>query len=470
MIRTIADQYLAQNAGRRYPFKDDTDLPDWLPDSGVLDFRCTLYGVGAGTAPEARLVNVAHVGGGNVRFTVDLSAGGVVVDTIRFLVPSGMAGAPYTAYASGDRSTGALAVTDAAIPPNTGVLPYDAEVEYLESTETQYIDTGVIALADDSYDLDFWLNSLNGSHVFFGAANDGARRATVWVTLGGAIRFGGGGVVSFGKSVWKVGDWNSLHSSYSTTILNGVSAVNSFPYPFEDTSSTQNILLFKANGMPQSTIRKRISNLRWYRSGVLVRDLIPVRFTNERGQSEGATYDRVTKQLFRNAGTGAFLYGGDVAPAPAAGEYPVDIPFAATTVVCDSLKVMSLQSAHDAADARDVSDPDGRDPVAMLTGEIVLAEGRNAEPYLDGSRLRLDIRKGAGLGENCQAMASSQTCDNVLFAINGERPGSDGNIRIAGENGVSVTARPGEHAITIKLDDVARDRLAKECASACNGG
>ena len=40
-------------------------------------------------------------------------------------------------------------------------------------------------------------------------------------------------------------------------------------------------------------------------------DLIPVRFTNEHGVSEGAMYDRVSGQLFRNQGTGAFFIGPD---------------------------------------------------------------------------------------------------------------------------------------------------------------
>jgi hypothetical protein len=37
-------------------------------------------------------------------------------------------------------------------------------------------------------------------------------------------------------------------------------------------------------------------------------DLIPVRFTNELGVSEGAMYDKVSGQLFRNQGTGSFLW------------------------------------------------------------------------------------------------------------------------------------------------------------------
>ena len=42
-----------------------------------------------------------------------------------------------------------------------------------------------------------------------------------------------------------------------------------------------------------------------------VRDFIPVRFTNERGETEGAMYDRVSGQLYRNSGTGAFIIGPD---------------------------------------------------------------------------------------------------------------------------------------------------------------
>jgi hypothetical protein len=45
------------------------------------------------------------------------------------------------------------------------------------------------------------------------------------------------------------------------------------------------------------------------RGGKIVMDLHPVRFTNEFGQTEGAMYDRVSGQLFRNQGTGSFIIG-----------------------------------------------------------------------------------------------------------------------------------------------------------------
>ena len=44
---------------------------------------------------------------------------------------------------------------------------------------------------------------------------------------------------------------------------------------------------------------------------MIARDFIAVRFTNESGVSEGAMYDRVSGELFRNAGTGAFIIGPD---------------------------------------------------------------------------------------------------------------------------------------------------------------
>ena len=46
---------------------------------------------------------------------------------------------------------------------------------------------------------------------------------------------------------------------------------------------------------------------------MIARDFIAVRFTNESGVSEGAMYDRVSGELFRNAGTGAFIIGPDKA-------------------------------------------------------------------------------------------------------------------------------------------------------------
>ena len=275
MITTLADQYLAQNAGRRYPLADDTPYTEVTSDTAILDLRCVVRGAHPDNPIRAYLTNAVQTTVASKpvkRLTVTLRDGSATVDTLNFDIPMDVSSQPYVSRAIGTAATGEMTVSAAAV--SATVIPNRAK----------------------------------------------------------------------------------------------------------------------------------------------------------------------------------------------------DVPFAWTTVICDSLKVMSVQSVNSDEDALDRDDDDGLAVTEALTGEILLAEGRNTEPYLDGNRLRLDIYKGAGLGENCQSLGSTQTCDNVLFSINGEKPGSDGEIRIVGENGVTVTPVPAENAIDITLDKEACDRLSKECKTACAGG
>lgn len=137
--------------------------------------------------------------------------------------------------------------------------------------------------------------------------------------------------------------------------------------------------------------------------------------------------------------------------------------FSRGTVVADALKVFSIQSSSCSS-----SRPGDPDLEAVLSGgAVILDSGFNTDPYIDGNRVGLDIYKGAGIGEWCQYETPDQTCDNVMFSINGERPGSDGDIRIVGEDGVTVTPVPGEHAVEIRLDSVASDTMTSGCEVEC---
>lgn len=487
MIKTIADQYLAQNAGRRYPFRDDTELPDWLTDAGVLDFRCTLFDAPAGTVPEARLTGIERIAGGIVRFTAALFSCGIQVDELKFDVPSDIAGRyPYTSYATGLRSNGAITVTTSAIPPESDI-----------PSAHSYVQDGLVAMWDGIENVGWgthdssattWKDLVGnrmlsigsnsfGDDCFLATAPVGASSSeridlytgtlelvceanptsnSVFVRLGGYSNQYAIGMY-YVKTTGKIGVGNPLKSSpfnvstdrycaYSYDGSNSNAYVNGLPSLISDGGNrAYGTICIGGAGGRTGSLNGKVFCTRVY-SRVL-------------SDSEIAANYAVDVQRFYESATTAETQ-----------VVTVDIPFAATTVVCDSLKVMSLQSTHDAADARDESDPAGRNPVAALTGEIVLAEGRNTEPYLDGNHVRLDIFKGAGLGENCQAVGSGQRCDNVLFTINGERPGSDGDIRIVGEDGITVTPDQGAHALTIKMDTVARDRMTTECASECSGG
>lgn len=60
-----------------------------------------------------------------------------------------------------------------------------------------------------------------------------------------------------------------------------------------------------------SNTKGKLSSYKHIKNGQTMVDLIAVRFLNENGQQEGAMYDKVSKQLFRNKGTGSFTIGPD---------------------------------------------------------------------------------------------------------------------------------------------------------------
>lgn len=75
-------------------------------------------------------------------------------------------------------------------------------------------------------------------------------------------------------------------------------------------ATTANAWVFVSNDEYRSLFG-RVGEFWISRGGEDLIHLVSVRFTNENGQSEGAMYDKVSKQLFRNAGTGSFIIGPD---------------------------------------------------------------------------------------------------------------------------------------------------------------
>ena len=65
------------------------------------------------------------------------------------------------------------------------------------------------------------------------------------------------------------------------------------------------------NRANKSLAKTRLTKVVFSDDNTILGSFIPVRFTNEDGVSEGAMYDKVSGQLYRNAGTGAFIIGPD---------------------------------------------------------------------------------------------------------------------------------------------------------------
>ena len=180
-------------------------------------------------------------------------------------------------------------------------LPYDAEVEYLESTGTQWIDTGIRPAQNLSFAVEF--NNLNvnvGYGNVFGSrlgSNNNEYQVTLY----------NGGSVGVGT---RYSGLRFYANEINTIIYNGIDELNingtvKKIVPQSCELANGNILLF---GISQNGVETQLANCRIYNVKFgNVRDMIPVR----KG-GVGYMYDRVSKQLFGNQGSGNFIVGPDV--------------------------------------------------------------------------------------------------------------------------------------------------------------
>ena len=177
-------------------------------------------------------------------------------------------------------------------------LPYDAEVEYLESTKTQLIDTGYVLSASDRIVVQVYFQE---DDIFGNMAILGILNPKLWITTG-RCRFNDENFADINK-LRESGAWNSISIDKDYCTCNGTAV------PMSNGTFLNNSLslfLFGVNGDTSVNTNGRISSCKIYHSGVLVRDYIPVR----KG-TVGYMFDRVSGELFGNAGTGAFIIGPD---------------------------------------------------------------------------------------------------------------------------------------------------------------
>lgn len=194
-------------------------------------------------------------------------------------------------------------------------LPYDSEVEWLHSDGNQYIVTSYIASNDTFWDIQYQFDAVESTAAYVaGAAGSGVRdRSLVLGRSSGAVvigYFGGSNFTYRSKAasadierIWREGD---------TAYCNGTSTTFDFAARTFVCPHPMHLFAYRSDtSVSRSRIVGKIFYAKFSEDGVLLHDFIPVRFTNENGVSEGAIYDSVSGQLFRNSGTGAFVIGPD---------------------------------------------------------------------------------------------------------------------------------------------------------------
>lgn len=184
------------------------------------------------------------------------------------------------------------------------------QLEYIESTGTQYIDTGFKPLVNDEFEISYMITGTTGSYnSVFGTRVNVASNAFMF------------GYTSSGSYI-QIGNQNigSLNKGYSQNVKHTIKLESGNLYVDNvlDRSITVNqntvhdLLLFtlNSNGTPSEFGKCRIYNFTIKRAGVKVLDLIPANKDNIL-----CIYDTVSKTFFYNQGTGDFVAGPEVSPS-----------------------------------------------------------------------------------------------------------------------------------------------------------
>lgn len=190
-------------------------------------------------------------------------------------------------------------------------LPYGAEIEYLESTGTQWIDTGVILDSNYGIEIKFAPMQRTGSESgIFGSSKEAQGHHNVMQINSNLVALcmpTGTRIASYSAVIGDVKSWQINKENDGKVLIDGV-LQNSEIHPNSKTNCPYTVYLFSRN---RSGSRGNIASIRVYYYKIstpqsVIIDLIPVRV----GQI-GYMYDRVSGQLFSNSGTGEFILGPD---------------------------------------------------------------------------------------------------------------------------------------------------------------
>lgn len=191
--------------------------------------------------------------------------------------------------------------------------PYKAELEYLESTGTQYIDTGYVPNQDTRVITEhFYTKQPQNRGFVYGVGVSATDRAFEMYTWGQNWNspYGNTNITMTPptSSLFVSGKINADKNKNNITITyqDGTSQTKSCTYV--TFTAPRNMWLFAINrGNLSVDFRADCVQLCYCKiwdNGTLVRDFIPVLDMND----VPCMYDKVTDELFYNQGTGEFLY------------------------------------------------------------------------------------------------------------------------------------------------------------------
>ena len=187
------------------------------------------------------------------------------------------------------------------------------EVEYIESTGTQYIDSGWYSKDTDIVECKFEIINQNALQGGIYGATDTANSFVLLIRNQIIARVG--------QSKQQASTQNiQLNTIYNTTLSKGLYKENGVDYTFADSDSftldittwlfARNHTSSTASGSAyRNPIASKIYFCKIYDNNTLVRNYVPC---YRKADNVAGLYDLVNGVFYTNAGTGAFIVGGNV--------------------------------------------------------------------------------------------------------------------------------------------------------------
>lgn len=181
------------------------------------------------------------------------------------------------------------------------------QLEYIQSSGTQYIDTGIAPTINTRFEVDFQPTTQGQDDGVIGCVDPNACIVYTASTVYGSFKQGTGASTTVNTTVM---------ARHTASISNGLFVLDGTSHTFSAVSSfstTQKVLLFAlsyagASGGVYGKSSCRMYAAKIYSGGTLLRDYIPCK--NASGTI--GLYDTVNSQFYSNAGTGTFIAGPEV--------------------------------------------------------------------------------------------------------------------------------------------------------------
>ena len=181
------------------------------------------------------------------------------------------------------------------------------QLEYIQSSGTQYIDTRFIPTSNTKISIDFQVLSVVADDTIIGTINPNCVIGYNTTEIYAGFKLGTGTSIAIATTVT---------SRHTAELSNGVFKVDAQQKSFDQVtgfSQTLTALIFASHytGISDGAYGKcaaKVYSAKIYESGVLVRDFIPCK--NPSGVI--GLYDTVNSQFYQNAGAGTFIAGPEI--------------------------------------------------------------------------------------------------------------------------------------------------------------